>query len=259
MTGAAAALSLEAAVARLGTRQVLAGASFSARPGQLTGLVGPNGAGKTSAVRALMGQLPLMSGTARVGAQDPFRLPPLELARTVAWLPQVRPLAWPVRVREVVALGRYAHAGPLGRLAAADRAAVDAALAACALDAFADRSVASLSGGELARVHLARVLASGTPALIADEPTASLDPRQAFQMMDLLAARARAGAAVLVIVHDLALAARSCDRIVVLDGGAVKADGPPHDALTASVLQGVFGVSGSISAPGAPLLVTGPL
>jgi iron complex transport system ATP-binding protein len=133
----------------------------------------------------------------------------------------------------------------MGRLGPADAAAVDDALARCSLNGFEDRSVTSLSGGELARVHLARALASQAPALIADEPTAALDPGHSFDVLATLQAQARDGQAVLVVVHDLALAARFCDEIILLHQSKLVIQAPPREALTAPTLADVYGVKGS--------------
>jgi iron complex transport system ATP-binding protein len=236
-------LSLTDAVATLGGVRRLDGASFTAPAGAMTGLLGPNGAGKTTAVRALLGLTPLDSGQARIGVADPRRLDAAARARAVAYLPQTRPLAWPMAVRDVVALGRFAHGGLLGRPAPEDAAAVAQALAACDLEALADRPGDMLSGGERARMHVARALAAQTPALVADEPTAALDPRHAIAVLDILKARATAGAAVLVILHDLPLAARTCDRIVLMDSARVVADGSPQDVLTPERIADVYGVA----------------
>jgi iron complex transport system ATP-binding protein len=218
--------------------------SFAISPGELVALLGPNGSGKTTAVRAMLGHLPLASGSALVGGNDPHKMNAIERARAVSYLPQARPMAWPVSVREAVALGRFAHGGPLGRLGATDAMAIDHALAACGLEGLSSRSVASLSGGELARVHVARALATGAPALVADEPTAALDPRHSFAVMDILKQRATGcGVATLVILHDLSLAAHFADRVIVLHNGKVASDGPPRDVLTPSLLADVYGIA----------------
>lgn len=237
------ALSLSNARATLGGVDILKGVSFDVSHGKMIGLLGPNGAGKTTAVRALLGLQPLSAGHAFINGKSAAAMDPRERALSVSYLPQARRLAWPIGVREAVALGRFAFGGALGRLGAKDAKAVDDALALCELTAFANRSVASLSGGELARVHIGRALCSGTNALIADEPIAALDPRHAFEVLALLKAQASAGVAVLVILHDLNLAARFCDEIILMDHGQVVTQGPPRTALSPQTLADVYGIA----------------
>jgi iron complex transport system ATP-binding protein len=231
----------EASVTMQGAK-LLHAVSFEVTPGKLVGLLGPNGAGKTTAVRALLGLQPLDNGQALLDGQPSSSLTPKQRALRVSYLPQARKLAWPIAVREAVSLGRFAYGGPMGRLGPADAAAVDDALTRCSLIGFEDRSVTSLSGGELARVHLARALASQAPALIADEPTAALDPGHSFDVLATLQAQARDGQAVLVVLHDLALAARFCNEIILLHHGKLVIQAPPRAALTTSTLADVYGV-----------------
>jgi iron complex transport system ATP-binding protein len=222
--------------------KLLHAVSFELTPRKLVGLLGPNGAGKTTAVRALLGLQPLNGGQALLDGQPSHSLTPKQRALRVSYLPQARKLAWPIGVREAIALGRFAYGGPLGRLSPADAAALEAAIACCSLSGFEDRSVTSLSGGELARVHLARALASQAPALIADEPTAALDPGHSFDVLAMLQAQARTGQAVLVVLHDLALAARFCDEIILLNQGKLVIQAPPQEAMTPAILAEVYGV-----------------
>lgn len=222
--------------------QLLRDVSFEVTPGKLVGLLGPNGAGKTTAVRALLGLQPLSAGHAYLDAQPSHSLTPKQRALRVSYLPQARKLAWPIAVREAVSLGRFAYGGPMGRLGPVDAAAVEDALTRCSLNGFEDRSVTSLSGGELARVHLARALASQGPALIADEPTAALDPGHSFDVLATLKYQASAGQAVLVVLHDLALAARFCDEIILLDQGKLVIQAPPREALNPQILSSVYRV-----------------
>ena len=222
---------------------LLQDANLDIRPGQLTGLVGPNGAGKTTAVRALLGLQQLARGKASIGGRCVTKLAAKDQALMVAYLPQARQLAWPVNVYEVVALGRFAYGSGLGRLGQQDKTAINDALAHCDLLHLAERSVANLSGGELARVHVARAFATCAPAIVADEPTAALDPKHAFGVLELLRAKAKQGDAVLVILHDLALAAQFCDKLIVMQEGRVVVQGPPRDALSCEIIAKVFGVS----------------
>lgn len=230
----------------VGGRRVLADLSLRLASGELVVLVGPNGAGKTTLLRAGLGLLPVEAGTVRLNGADPRRLPALERARALAYLPQSRPLAWPVSVKTVVALGRFAYGAPLAHPRGADAAAIARALAACDLEGLADRATDTLSGGELARVHMARALAAQAPLLIADEPTASLDPRHAFETMAILKAFCAEGGGALVTLHDLSLAARFADRVAVLHAGRLVADGPASEALAPAILASAFGVRAAI-------------
>ncbi len=233
----ASGLSLSAGSARL-----VEDASFRLAAGELVALIGPNGAGKTSLIRASLGLARPCAGRATLGGDDVTGLSPAMRARRVAYLPQVRPLAWPVRVRDVVALGRFSHGAAPGRLTGMDAAAVERALAACDLTALAGRRTDTLSGGELARVHCARAFASGAPLLIADEPTAALDPRHQFRMLDLIAAYVAGGGGALLVLHDIRLAVRYAHRLMWMKAGRLVADGPPADTLTPERLRDVFGL-----------------
>ncbi|MBP6738172.1 MAG: ABC transporter ATP-binding protein [Rhodobacteraceae bacterium] len=209
--------------------------SLTVAEGEFVGLIGPNGAGKTSLLRGALGLLP------HRGRSSLADLSPLARARAAAFLPQGREIAWPVTVETVVALGR---GGQLSRGAAADRAAVDLALARMGLDGFRNRAATALSGGEQARVLIARALAQETPLLLADEPVAGLDPEAQLRTMEVFAGLAREGRAVVASIHDLGLAARACTRLVLLHRGRKVADGLPRDVLSEQNLAEVFGVRG---------------
>jgi len=253
---------LEAAdvVVRLGGSLVVDGATLELRAGELTVLVGPNGAGKTTLVRALAGLIPA-AGRIAIEGCSLGSFSPRERAQRIAYLPQGHVFHWPMAVAAVVALGRHPHADVFSPLTDTDRAAVERALIATATVPFAARAVTTLSGGERARVALARALASEAPILRADEPTVSLDPRHQLVVMELLHHVAQDGAAVLAIVHDLALAARFADRIIVIDRGRLVAQGVPGDVLTPERIAAVFGVEAVItdSAVGAIPLLMRPL
>jgi iron complex transport system ATP-binding protein len=243
------ALALDAAVARLGGRTVLDAVTLGVGAGELVALVGPNGAGKSSVIRALAGLLPLAGGHARLAGEDVSRLPARARAARAAYLPQERRIAWNLPAIEVAALG-----APFFAVEAARERALGA-LAEVEAAHLADRGVAEMSGGERARVLLARALTTEARALLVDEPIAGLDPEAQLMVLERLRARAEAGQAVLASLHDLPLAARFADRVVVLDHGAVIAAGPPLEALTPDVLERVFGLSARwVDGPDGPLL-----
>jgi iron complex transport system ATP-binding protein len=226
--------------ARLGREAVLDAASLTVTAGEVVGVVGPNGAGKTSLLRAGLGLLPLTGGEARLSGRPLTELKPDERAKLVGYLPQDRRVAWNLPARMVAALG----AGDLAD-AAADALALDC-LSRVGAAELADRGVLDMSGGERARVLLARLLATRAPLLVADEPVAGLDPDAQLLTLDLLRAEAAKGAAVVVTLHDLSLAARSCDRIVVVSHGRIVAEGPPRGALSRSILGQVFRLDGAL-------------
>ena len=246
------ALALEAATARLGGRTVLTAATLAVAPGELVALVGPNGAGKSSAIRALTGLLPLAAGRALLGGADVADLSPRGRAEHAAYLPQERRIAWNLPAIEVAGLGTpFLAAGETLERARRALEEVEAGH-------LADRGVAEMSGGERARVLLARALATEAQALLVDEPIAGLDPEAQLMVLERLRARADAGQAVLASLHDLPLAARFADRVVVLDQGAVVADGAPLEALTPEVLRQVFGLTARwVDGPDGPLLSAG--
>jgi iron complex transport system ATP-binding protein len=226
---------------RLGGRPVVERAGLVLERGELVVLVGPNGAGKTTLMRALAGLLPA-EGRIEVAGRPLQEHAPRARARLLAYLPQGHVFHWPMPARAVVALGRHPHADPFTPLSPADQAAVSRALAATGAEALAARPVATLSGGERARIALARALATEAPVLLADEPTASLDPRHQLIVLDLLRRAAHRGGAVLAIIHDLTLAARFADRVVVMEGGRLVAQGPPAEALSRERIAAVFRV-----------------
>jgi iron complex transport system ATP-binding protein len=226
----------------LGRRRVLDDVAFAVRPGEAVGLVGPNGAGKTTLLRALAGVLRPERGAVHLDGAPVEALPRGRFAAKVAYLPQGGGSFWAVPVRTLVMLGRLPHRNRWSGPSPADEAAVTAALAATGTQELADRPVTELSGGERARVLLARALAGEPRLLLADEPVSGLDPYHRLEVMEHLRALARAGKAVVVVLHDLTLAARFCDRLVLLDGGRVAASGAPAEVLTPERLDSVYRV-----------------
>jgi iron complex transport system ATP-binding protein len=215
--------------------------------GEFAALIGPNGAGKTTLLKCALGLIEPSSGAALIDGASVHGMAPMARARRIAYLPQIRPLAWPIRVRDVVALGRYAFGAAMASLKGADADAVERALSGCGLKALADRHTDTLSGGELARVHVARALASEAPLLLADEPMASLDPSHQLQVLSLIAAHVRNGGGAMVVMHDIALAARFAHRLIWLKDGEIVADGPPAETLTQNRMAEIFAVDARIT------------
>ena len=234
---------------RAGQASPVLDVSFDLKPGTLAAVLGPNGAGKTLSLRASLGLIPLVAGSATLDGKPTAALHPITRALTITYLPQLRPLAWPGKVRDIVALGRYAHGSRSGRLSDRDAQAVERALQACDLGALADRTADTLSGGELARMHCARVFAATTPLVVADEPVAALDPRHQFQVMDLFRNFVADGGGALVVLHDIGLAARYADRLIWLANGRVVADGTVEQTLTPQRLAEIYQVRATVDGP----------
>ena len=223
-----------------GDRDVLQGVTIGFRSGELTGVLGPNGAGKTTLLRAGLGLLPLHGGEVQLSGRSLASLSEQRRARLCGYLPQDRRIGWNMATVRVVELG----APDLGA-GAARTLALDC-LAKVGMQSVADRGVMDLSGGERGRALLARLLATRARLLVADEPVAGLDPDAQFLALELLALQARAGAAVVVTLHDLNLAVRLCHRLVVLDQGRMIAEGLPREVLTGEILRSVFGLEGEL-------------
>ncbi|MEX2642748.1 MAG: ATP-binding cassette domain-containing protein [Acetobacterales bacterium] len=225
-----------------GRRVILHDVDIELRPGCLTVLLGPNGAGKSTLVKTLAGLLTPSTGVVTLDEIPLAGMPRQRRARLIGYLPQQPCCAWALTVRQVAEIGRLPWDGRYMQ----NTGAVDGALAACELVGIADRHVSTLSGGEFMRAMLARVLAGEPACLLADEPTAGLDPLHQLRVMRLLRESASAGRAVLAVLHDLALADRFADEVVMLDGGRVAARGSGGDILTAETLRVVYGVEAVI-------------
>lgn len=242
MTGGAF-LTAQGVSVKLSRRAALNDVSLSLSSGHLVALVGPNGAGKTTLLRALAGLVP-SDGAIQVGGDVLSSLSLRERARRFAYLPQGHLVHWPLPARDIVALGRYPHgATDPARLTAKDSEAVLRAMQAADVMEFSARRVTELSGGERSRVALARVLAVEAPVILADEPTSSLDPRHQIDVMKTLRTAADNSALVIVVTHDLGLAARFADTVLVLSEGRLVSQGAPRDALSEHIMGDVFRIS----------------
>jgi iron complex transport system ATP-binding protein len=238
-----------------GARRIVDAADLTLNAGELTILAGPNGAGKTTLARAMAGLI-AAEGSVTFDSINLRELAPRARARAISYLPQGHEFHWPMRVDSIVALGREPHADPFSQTSAKDRIAIERAMEATAVGEFSSRLITTLSGGERARVAIARALATEASVLIADEPTTSLDERHQLIVMDLLQRIAHQGTAVLAIIHDLALAMRFADRVVVMNEGRIVANDAPSLALTPDRIADVFGISvNRVETPDGPLLL----
>lgn len=243
-----------------GSNQVLHDLHLSVRPGRLLGVLGPNGAGKSSLLGVLSGELTPSQGQVLLHGRALVDWPGAERAQRLAVLPQVSSLGFAFRVAEVVGMGRLPH--DTGRQR--DQEIVETALRAADAWHLVERSYLALSGGERQRVHLARVLAQLWPGeegatLLLDEPTSMLDPLHQHTTLQAVRSFADRGAAVLVILHDLNLAARYCDEIMLLEQGRCHALDAPHQVLTPAALKAVFGIDVLVQdhpERGHPLIIT---
>lgn len=240
---------------RRGARAIVTDASLALNAGELTVLAGPNGAGKTTLARALAGLIPSQGDISLDGTLLPA-MSARARARALAYLPQGHEFHWPMSVEHIVALGREPHADPFSQVTPQDRTAILDAMEATSTDTLATRIVTTLSGGERARVALARALATQASVLIADEPIASLDERHQLIVMELLRDIAHRGAAVLAIIHDLTLAARFADRVILMNEGRIIANDAPVAALTPERIAQIFNIAvHRIETPDGPLLI----
>lgn len=225
--------------------QILHDISGTLMPGEVVGLIGPNGAGKSSLLKSILGLVAPASGSIELNGHNLMAITSRERARMIAYAAQGAPVHWPLSVERIVALGRIPHLTPWQRPRPEDEAAVENALHITDSAHLKGRLVTTLSGGERARVLLARTIATGAPYILADEPVASLDPYHQLQVMHILRQQAKAGGAVMVVLHDLSLAARYCDRLILLHEGRLIDQGAPDDILTPQNMAHVFSVAAS--------------
>ncbi len=240
-------LELEKIEAGYGARRVLAGLSFSVMAGEVVGLVGPNGAGKSTLLRIAAGIARPSGGTVRLCDAPIDTLSRRDIARKLAILPQAASTDFSFSVREIIEMGRLPHLGAFGSLGAHDRNALSNAIRDANVEPLIERRFQDLSEGEKQRVLLACCLAQEPRVLLLDEPTASLDVRHAWALMHVVRTRARAGIAVVAAIHDLALAARTCDRVFVLSQGHFRSEGSPERALCPDVIAEVFGMRARVT------------
>ena len=230
---------------RLGARDAVDGVDAAFQAGTVTAILGPNGAGKSTLLACLAGLRKPQGGQVRLDEADLLAMAPRARARRIGFIPQTPEIAWAVEARILVGLGRTPFIGSSG-LSVEDAGAIDRAMAAAGVADLADRDVTTLSGGERGRVLIARALAGEPEWLLADEPFAGLDPRHALEAADLFRRLAGGGRGVILTLHDLTLAARLADRVLVLGQGEVIADGPPAEALTPAVLAAAYGVDAQL-------------
>lgn len=228
-------------------RAALEDVSLEIASGACTALIGPNGSGKSTLLRLLLGTLSPLAGEVRFREREVRRWGRAALAREIGVVPQEEEAAFPLTVRELVAMGRYPHLGPWRREGVADRRAIDSALERCDVVQLADRAMSTLSGGERQRARIARALAQEPGTLVLDEPTTALDVRHEMEIFELLRDLGRAGVTVLLVTHNLNLAARYAERLVLLHRGRIAAEGTPSAVLTRERVESVYGWPVSIA------------
>jgi iron complex transport system ATP-binding protein len=223
-----------------GERPAVAEVSLDLPDGSFTALLGPNGSGKSTLLRLLLGTLQPGSGTVEYGGRKLTDWSRAELAREIGVVPQGEEIAFPMTVREMVAMGRYPHLGPWRRESAQDRDAVDRAMKLCDVLSMRDRAISTLSGGERQRARIARALAQQPRVLALDEPTVALDVSHEMSIFELVRALGTSGVTVLLATHNLNLAARYAERLILMDAGRVVAHGEPPAVLERSLLERVY-------------------
>jgi iron complex transport system ATP-binding protein len=226
---------------------LLRDASVAVARGELVGLIGPNGAGKSTLLKVLAGLLQPRRGAVQVDGVALPTLSPKQLARRIGYLAQGAPAHWPLQVEKVVALGRLPHLSWYQQPGAADRAAIERALELAEVTHLRERIVTTLSGGERLRVLLARVFAAEPALILADEPVAALDPYHQLHVMEILRDHAHRGGGAIAVLHDLNLAARFCDRLVLLDRGHQVCAGSAREVLDNAHLRAVYGIEAQLA------------
>ncbi|ARS91592.1 ATP-binding cassette domain-containing protein [Natrarchaeobaculum aegyptiacum] len=246
-TDPAPTIAIESLARSFGDHDVLEDVSLTVEPGELVGLVGPNGAGKTTLLRAASGALEPDTGRVEVDGVDLHAASSKTASRLVAVVPQDTALSFSFPVRDVVAMGRYPHRSRFSPATDDDRRAVDRALERTRTVDLADRTIDEISGGQRQRVIVARAIAQETPALLLDEPTASLDVNHQLETLELVREVVDDGTAAMAAIHDLSLAARYCDRLALLAGGTIRQVGPPGEVLTADAVGDAFDASAVVA------------
>ncbi|MCF8474816.1 MAG: ABC transporter ATP-binding protein [Emcibacter sp.] len=219
---------------------ILDNASLSIPKGKMTGLIGPNGAGKSTLLRSIMGFVDITSGIIKLDDIELSNLSIKDRAKKISYAAQGAPVHWPLDVNHIIALGRIPHLDPWQKISDLDREIIRDAMIKTDTLHLADRLTTSLSGGEKACVMLARAMVSQADYLCADEPIASLDPYHQLQVMNILQNLAKEGHGVLIILHDLGLAKRYCDELVLMHQGKICATGTPNDVLTEENLDKTY-------------------
>jgi len=248
-----ASISIDDCSLSFGDLAVLEDVSLTIESGEFVGFVGPNGAGKTTLLRLISGALEPDSGSIEIDGTDVHGLPSRASSRLVSVVPQDTTLSFSFPVRDVVEMGRHPHRSRFSSATPADRAAVERALERTRTAALSDRPIDEVSGGQRQRVVLARAIAQETPVMLLDEPTASLDVNHQVETLELVRRLVEEGRTVVAAIHDLELAARYCDRLVLLADGQVAADGPPSSVLTREALADSFDANAIVT----PSPVTG--
>ena len=231
---------------KLGRKAVVDGVSFDVSPGEMVGIIGPNGSGKTTTLRAVSGLIEPESGSVELSGVRLDEIDARARAKKVAYLPQSSGHGMSFTAMEIALMGRYPHLGRFQVEGENDRKVALDALKRTGVEEFVDRQIGDMSGGERQRVLIARSLAQEPELLLLDEPTASLDLKHQIELMALVHAEAAAGMGAVVVLHDVGLAARHCDRLILLDQGQLISDGSPADVLTAENLARVFEVEAMI-------------